>query len=65
MDKNDCSTVIFTNFNVIRGEMLLTRINYITVNYFLEIVVSSFSQSARTFCILHSLEREASKCLFP
>jgi len=38
-DKNDCSTVILTNFTIIGDEMLLTRINSITVNYFLEIGV--------------------------
>lgn len=38
-DKNDCSIVIFINFNVIGGEMFFICINFIIVNYFLEIVV--------------------------
>ena len=31
-DKNDCSTVILTNFDVIGGEMLLTCINSIAIS---------------------------------
>ena len=58
-EKNDCSTVIFTNLNVIGGEILLTCINSIAISR------AHLASLLATFCILHALELEASKCLFP
>ena len=56
-DKNDRSTVILTNFNVIGGEMLFTCINSIAFNYFLEIVVylSRFRELIQPVCSPHFL----------